>query len=481
MKPTLHADRSERVQNCSEGFACALVSKTPKQHHVTPSMDLRPIHSPGHPARSPRVRFSSESIDDNDVYHHHHHHSRPTYIPTPRPAMDPLGTSEEDSEEDELYLDTDDNDVYHHDQHHSRSTYIPTPRPGMDPLGTLEEDELYLDTDLLDEPREPISESGVETRKERSKPSLGRIVGGLKKFRQALTWKPPSYGRRGAELADSGLRSERPSRSHMLAGTNISSGRAEHLRQPDSRSLENGPGPGANIIHENLRRHEDATEAAGYPIVPADRMPSPIAAELRLSTDYAKMGSPPASVREVPLSAYIFRLRQFLKDVYKLPWIAPRPTVDFYPRQSGSHAPPETLSPPNWYAFLHRQSIDLLSSGSPSPPVSSPDDWTNLADELEAPIGDNEHPASTFPPSYYPVYGGYNFPRYMNTGPIGYGPSNPVDIYGPPMPSQMVYIETAPSRYIPLNGVQIYGPPVSSHAGRQYPYPIPWPSAPHAT
>jgi hypothetical protein len=401
-------------------------------------MDLRSIHSPG-PTRSPRVRFSTESIDDNDVYHHDHHHSRPTYIPTPRPAIDQLGT--------------------------------------------FEEDELYLDTDLLDEPREPrepIRESSVETRKEGRKPSNGRIVGGLKKFRQALTWKPPSYERRGAELADSGLRSEHPSRSHMLAGTNISSSRAERLRQPDSRSLENDPGPGANIIHENLLRHEHPTEDAGYPIVPADRMPSPIAAELRLSTDYAKMDSPPASLRDVPLSAYISRLRQFLKDVYKLPWIAPRPTVDFYPRQSGSHAPPETLSPPNWYAFLHRQSIDLLSSGSPSPPraFSSPDDWTNLADELDVPIGDNEHPASTFPTSYYPVYEGYNLPRYMNTGPIGYGPSNPADIYGPPMPSQMVYIETGPSRYIPLSGVQIYGPPVSSHAGRQYPYPIPWPPAP---
>jgi hypothetical protein len=281
---------------------------------------------------------------------------------------------------------------------------------------------------------------------------MGQVVRGLKNFRKGLTRQLLSRERHG-ELPGEAASQYYSSGSSDLAHT---SDQPEHQRQhaipivPVDLSRD----PRTYNLRDDIHRQEDETLATVDPFPLSDRIPSPVPAELRPSVDYAKMGSPILSFQEISLTAYISRLREFFKDVYNLPWIAPRPTVDYFPGQSGTRPPPEPLSPPNWYALLHRKPIDLMSNGSSSsrsPPGDPQPYLPDLGYEYEASMGASEGPTYAASQSYPPVY------------PQGY--------YMP----QPLYVQTG---YLPSSMVQIYGPPMPRHMAGQYPYPIPWPLPP---
>jgi hypothetical protein len=207
------------------------------------------------------------------------------------------------------------------------------------------------------------------------------------------------------------------------------------------------------MSHENFYP-EDA-------IPTTDRSPSPVLALLRPAEDYAKMDEPEVVAAQRG-RAYISRLRAFIHHVYTLPWVAPRPTFDYYPNRPGAKPDFGSLSPLNWYAVLHRRSIDLLSgSSSPkSPPVPqrlNPDPDPEY--EYLIPVGFSQVPSYAIPQGENPLY--------------------PLEYYRP----QPVYLDTRPVGYMPLNSIQVYGPPISNHnPGHTYfqPAPAPWPYPPPA-
>jgi hypothetical protein len=290
---------------------------------------------------------------------------------------------------------------------------------------------------------------------ERRRVPISPLLNGLKKFGKAIRRRKNFTGegrwdaRRG--LAGAVDSNSVPFQSDAVVTPYLVGGPSE----PDSLV----PQPNHDRRIPPSHGHQDnETASAAHEYFPlSSRISNPVAAELRPSADYAKMGSPASKLQDLPLSIYATRLREFLKDVYNLPWIASRPTADYYPPQPGTRAPAEPLSPINWYALLHRKPVDLLSSGSSSSP-DSPDAplsyHPNLVYGYEAPAGAGRDPTSTMAPEHPPLY--------------------PREYYLP----QPVYIDTRPPiRHVPLNAVQIYGPPVPHITGHQHPYPTPWPPA----
>ncbi|KAL0946331.1 hypothetical protein HGRIS_012569 [Hohenbuehelia grisea] len=132
--------------------------------------------------------------------------------------------------------------------------------------------------------------------------------------------------------------------------------------------------------------HSDHTHVQVFPPLDVGVLGSPILAEPRPASDYAKMSSlGSASAAGISFHTHMRRLRRWVASVNALPWIATeRVTIDYIPKAARArlaHHPTQQhtfgLQRPlsSWYGtHADRMSIDLLSgeSMSPSPPTAYP-------------------------------------------------------------------------------------------------------------
>lgn len=179
---------------------------------------------------------------------------------------------------------------------------------------------------------------------------------------------------------------------------------------------------------------ETAETTLGHIPAPAAVL-SPEAVELRPSSDYDKM-EPPPSPSVLSLNSRFVRVGQFFQDLYDLPWVATRITVDYIPAEQ-SRAQYARKTRATWYPG-EQSPIDLLS-GEPTPPlrkISPPNNNNN---------GHNRVPNSS------------GILAYANGRPDGRNRSPPYGRSGSP----------------PYDQHRSRSPPFSRHAqGEQYPvYP----------
>ena len=305
--------------------------------------------------------------------------------------------------------------------------------------------------------------SGQNPRRRESSLSRSRdgFINGLNKVSRAVSrgyrTRRPGLGSARSDAHDTQEQTDpihlaapvaQPARWPSLSWRRNASVASDHAHDADDSFFLHGRDPSDNRPPNTL--------------LPPARMKSPVLVELRPSADYAKMGSSISTEPDTSISAYLSRVQQFLKDVKDLPWSSSRPTFDYYPGQPNRRRDPdaeeddEEWNALSWYALLHRQYIDLLSSeesGTRSlPPESSLAYQPNLAYDYETPNrGDPTYAFSQ----------GHDNPTY----PHGYEAQSSVE------PQQ--------NGHVPLNSWQIYGPAVPSHiSGHQYPYPMSWPPPP---
>jgi hypothetical protein len=167
------------------------------------------------------------------------------------------------------------------------------------------------------------------------------------------------------------------------------------------------------------------------------------------TSDYAKMESsrPMATTPNASLGYYLSRVRQFVKDVNELPWVASRATVDYVPGQSSGQRTPsrrETLL--SWYAAPPYQPVDFIQGGIQSETTRYPDSSATLVHQPLLGVTRYQKGSSDYPPTTH-------------------APGYPVGSYMPPSGSVGIHS--------PSQSGQIYGPPLKHRViGNQYPYPI---------
>jgi hypothetical protein len=176
------------------------------------------------------------------------------------------------------------------------------------------------------------------------------------------------------------------------------------------------------------------------------RLGSPVQAELKLSADYAKMGdmdSSTSSEPDTPIGSYMSKVSHFVKEVKKLPWTRHRPTVDYYPGRGHRHFRFQSYTerdwnPMSWYAFLHRQPIDLLSSESDGSRSPVPDSALAYAPHLPYEYGDPTNHTTLY--DYYPPIYPYGYVAQQSGNQNASDDtisSDSIPMHGPPIPSDM--------------------------------------------
>ena len=339
---------------------------------------------------------------------------------------------------------------------------IPSPVPGVRALADLT---INPDTHAVGDLESGMGHQRTsfgDARRPGRRSFVGGFISGLKRLPRALT-KTQHPNERSTDRA---------SDSMVVASLGNLDDYGNPLPTPSSTSHSILPPPpgfeGEQATSPTLRAstdhtHEDqlefqrsATAIAVQPnsssVAPVPAVPSnssqtttpttPISIEPNPTSDYAKMGdpaSPPEPPTDPSLTSYLTRLRQFVKAVNDLPWIAPRTTVDYIPGRFSnetqrSHPRRDTLS---WYAAPpDRHSLDLLSRGPISPEVMTrlPDSSSTLVSQPDLGV----HPFH-ISPAYDP----------------------PPASTGKPIRSHSVQFYTPQSRYQP--------------APNSYPYPIPRP------
>src|SRR3984957_20327772 len=117
---------------------------------------------------------------------------------------------------------------------------------------------------------------------------------------------------------------------------------------------------------------------------------SPVLVEPLRAFDYAKMNPHRTSVR-----SQVFNLHRFFRDLKDLPWISNRITTDYVPGDTRNDRRKKYVKPSSsWYKDPHRQSLDLLSSGSSStssPPRSTYSRPMTTTTSHSYPPADNSH------------------------------------------------------------------------------------------
>ncbi|OBZ65312.1 hypothetical protein A0H81_14761 [Grifola frondosa] len=96
-------------------------------------------------------------------------------------------------------------------------------------------------------------------------------------------------------------------------------------------------------------------EQGPYSPVHMDPLPTP---------DYAKMPQTPAVMRrDDSLSAHITRVTRFIQELYNLPWVSSRVTLDYHPTESSRARLVKEKPAGSWYTAPNHQTLDLLASG----------------------------------------------------------------------------------------------------------------------
>jgi len=265
----------------------------------------------------------------------------------------------------------------------------------------------------------------------------------------------------------------------------------------------------AHSTHSHAPHEYETRETTlGHVPVPIAAL-SPEAVDLRPSSDYDKMESPLRSPSELSLHSRFARVGQFFQDLYDLPWIASRITVDYIPAEQ-SRAKYGRRIRTTWYPHQHSP-IDLFAGDRPTPPRrvdqvrdrNNDDEYIpNSSATLAYPNGRadirsrspsyDQHrsrspPHSRLPPGAHPVYPrGYapeyapqplyiypsTIPQAQPPGGIQSSSTNVVD-QGQTQPEMQqarpVYImaPSPPHPFMPTPPDQVHAPP-----GAYYPYPV---------
>jgi hypothetical protein len=311
-----------------------------------------------------------------------------------------------------------------------------------------------------------LSNLGPRGRRDRSL-DRGRdgLIGGLDRLSRAVSRnrRNQSRRRRGPELATGQPETESAQEHSGPSHLGIPSLPARNYNHRRNGLDISDNVSGAHDADDSFFLHGKPTTVPPNILLPPARMTSPVLAQLRPSSDYAKKGSLISSAPDGSMGSYLSRLNHFLKEVGHLPWSTSTPTVSYYPGRSHSRWDKDSddgYIPFSWYALMHRQYIDLLSSESSKdrslPPDSAIAYQPNLAYEFGAPT-DQEHMYAYSDESNFPVYPHGYVRQESAEESQEYPPSSSVPIHGPPVPEPFVEESQV---YPPSSSVPIHGPPV---------------------
>ena len=283
---------------------------------------------------------------------------------------------------------------------------IPSPVPGVRALADLTTDpDAHPVGDLESGVGHQRTSFGDDTRRSGRRSFVGGFISGLKRLPRALTKTHYPHERS----------TDRANDSMVIASLGNLDDYGHPLPTPSSTSHSILPPPpgfeGGQATSPTLRASTDhthevrlesqhsgtaiAVQPNSNPVasVPSNSSqtttpdtPTPISIDPNPTSDYAKMGDSESPPEPPSLTSYLTRLRQFVKAVNDLPWIAPRTTVDYIPGRFShetqrSHPRRDTLS---WYAAPpDRHSLDFLSRGPTSPEVMTrlPDSSSTLVSQ----------------------------------------------------------------------------------------------------
>lgn len=143
-----------------------------------------------------------------------------------------------------------------------------------------------------------------------------------------------------------------------------------HSNRPPTRQSDQDSGHGSNhhSTHSSPQRsvtHSRPQTAVDgdTTLIPQNGDPGVVVVDPLPTSDYKNMGPEPPSV-----ATNVNRIQKFVTDVYNLPWVATKVTVDFDPERDGRRyhgMDPDAKRPPkpleSWYP-LHKD-LDLLAEG----------------------------------------------------------------------------------------------------------------------
>jgi len=249
---------------------------------------------------------------------------------------------------------------------------VPIPSPHIKARGLTELNQnvnpQYEDVDQDDPDLESraVPREGLPTPYEEEEGTLlGSLISGLRGLSKAMRRdRAPQSQPAPPGVVLSGYESPgRPGSFYVQASrTPVTTPPPAAIRQhhSPSRTSEHSHDHGSIDLHDGdttVVHHETA------PLSPS--LSDPPSAELRASSDYAKMDSPDAS-SDISLHSSV---KKFFRDLNDLPWVATHVAADYLPGQSTPRRRPIKRRPvSSWYSHDHRQSVDLLSSGSSATP-----------------------------------------------------------------------------------------------------------------
>jgi hypothetical protein len=199
----------------------------------------------------------------------------------------------------------------------------------------------------------------------------------------------------------------------------------------------------SETLHDHILQEADLAEDAETTAV--DHTNGAIIVNPQPAPDYAKMDAP----SQMSFNTFANRVKEFVRQVNALPWIAERPTVDYIPGKSkksryGADWPSVRgqSRPPTWYNSGPPAQLDLLSSGSPSirqtPHMTVPNLSIHPAPSMHIPTIPSETKLAQAPS----IRSKHSYrPSVQPTSPQSFLPQSPYQ--GPVIPN--ININAAPS------------------------------------
>ncbi|KAG6861569.1 hypothetical protein C0995_014865 [Termitomyces sp. Mi166 len=184
--------------------------------------------------------------------------------------------------------------------------------------------------------------------------------------------------------------------------------RAEEGRPLDSaRGISPAALSPAESSSQSIYDTFEGTTAVGHdnyePLPVVQTIGSPVYIEPKPTKDYAKMEKSRVSI--VSFNSYVHRVKQFLRELNDLPWVAERVTVDYIPGESKGRRQarvPRLQRPLSWYGNTPHTRRPSLFSDSTSPTSQLPQVQLPAQDQfaaLQFPPLDRSLPAQQSPPA----------------------------------------------------------------------------------